>query len=68
MRFLTSEDSDLSSCSDKNRENGLDNTILLKQILIENQGIEVNKGKIKRQVTLEHIFGFCKTFRKIKKN
>ena len=27
-----------------------------------------NKGKIGGQILLEHIFGFCKTFKKITKN
>ena len=27
-----------------------------------------NKGKIKGQLALEHIFGFCKSFKKITKN
>ena len=37
----------------------------LKQILINNHAVEANKGKIKGQLALEHIFGFCKTFKKI---
>ena len=38
----------------------------LKKMLIDNHnnvGQEVNKGKIKGQLPLEHIFGFCKTFK-----
>ena len=31
-------------------------------------GQEDNKGKIKGQLPLEHIFGFCKTFKKVTKN
>ena len=31
-------------------------------------GQEVNKGKIKAQLPLEHIFGFCRTFKKVTKN
>ena len=31
-------------------------------------GQEVNKGKIKGQLALENIFGFCKTFKKVTKN
>ena len=30
--------------------------------------MEVNKGKIKGQLALDHILGFCKTFKKITKN
>ena len=40
-------------------------------MLIDNHDItgwEVNKGKIKGQLPLEHIFGFCKSFKKITKN
>ena len=45
--------------------------ISLKKMLIENHNVigqEVNKGKIKAQLSLEHFFGFCKTFKKITKN
>ena len=34
----------------------------LKHMFINNHEIEANKGKIKGQIALEHIFGFCKTF------
>ena len=40
-------------------------------MLIDNHNIvgqEVNKGKIKAQMPLEHIFGFCKSFKKVTKN
>ena len=68
MRLLTSEDSDLSSCFDKNFEKALDNSNPLKQILLSTHAEEVNKGKIKDQLPLEHTFGFCKTFKKFTKN
>ena len=68
MRMITSKDRDLSSYFDKNGEAVLDNDNSLKQILINNHAQEVNKGKIKGQLALEHIFGFCKTFKKITKN
>ena len=68
MRLLTSKDGDLSSYFDKNGESVLDNDNLLKQILINNHALEVNKGKVKGQLALEHIFRFCKTFKKITKN
>ena len=67
MRLLTSKDGDLSSYFYKNGESVLDNDNPLKQILISNHAVEVNKGKIKGQLALEHIFGFCKTFKKITK-
>ena len=68
MRLITSKDSDLSSCFDKNGEKALDDNNPLKQILINNHADEVNKGKIKGQLPLEHKLGFCKTLKKITKN
>ena len=68
MRLLTSKDSDISSYFDKNGESVLDNDNPLKRILINNHPQEVNKGKIKGHLALEHIFGFCRTFKKITKN
>ena len=68
MRMITSKDDDLSSYFDKNGESVLDNDNPLKKILINNHPQEVNKGKIKGQLALEHIFGFCQTFKKITKN
>ena len=68
MRLLTSKDSDLSSYFDKNGESVIDNDNPLKKVLINNHAEEVKKGKIKGQIALEHIFGFCKTFKKITKN
>ena len=66
MRSLTSKDSDLSSCYDKSGEGALNDIILLKRILINNH-IDANKGKHKGKLELEHIIGFCKTFKKITK-
>ena len=68
MRLLTSKDGDLSSYFDKNGEAVLDDDKPLKQILINNHAVEANKDRIKGHLALEHIFGFCKTFRKITKN
>ena len=34
-------------------------------MLIHNHTMPVNRGKIKGQLPLEHMFGFCKTFKKI---
>ena len=62
MSLLTSKDSDLSSCFDKNGEKAIDDNNPLKKITINNHGEEINKVKIKGQLPLEHIFGFCKTF------
>ena len=74
MSVLTSKDSDLLSQFDNiNEGNGNDdfNSTSLKKMLIDNHNIvgqEVNKGKIKGQLPLEQIFGFCKSFKKITKN
>ena len=64
MCLLTSKDSDLSSCFDKNGEKALDDNNPLKQILINNHATDVNKSKIKEQLPLEHIFGVCRPFEK----
>ena len=40
----------------------------MKQILVSNHAEDVKKGKIKSKIPLEHIFGFCKSFKKITKN
>ena len=68
MRLLTSKNSDLSSCFDKNGQNALDDDNPLKQFLYNNHAIEAKKGKIRGHLPLEQIFGFCKTFKKITKN
>ena len=68
MSLLTSKDGDLSSCFDKNGENTLNDNKVWKTILNNNHAIEVNKSKIERNLPLEHVFGYCKTFKKITKN
>ena len=68
MRLLTSKDGYLSSYFDKNGEAVIDDNNPLKKILINNHAVEANIGKIKGHLALEHIFGFCKTFKKITKN
>ena len=68
LRLLTSKDSDLSSCFDKNAEKPLNNDNLLKQSLINNHAEDVNKGELKGQLPLEHIIGFFKSFTKTTKN
>ena len=68
MRLLTSKVSDLSSYFIKKDESVIDNNNVLKQILIDNHAEQVNKGRIKGKLALEHILGFCKNFRKTTKN
>ena len=68
LRLLTQEDGDLSSYFDKidETEDGITNSTL-KHLLISSHTNDDNKGKIKANLPLEHIFGFCKTFKKITK-
>ena len=74
MRVLFSKDADLLSQFDNIIEGNGDadfNSTSLKKMLIDNHNIvgqEVNKGKIKGQLPLENIFGFCKSFKKVTKN
>ena len=37
-------------------------------MLNDNHTVVANKGKIKGQLPLEHVFGFCKTFKRVTKN
>ena len=66
MRVLTSKDGDLVSFFDKINETqaGIVDSSL-KKMLIYTHTVEADKGKIVGQIPLEHIFGFCKTFKKI---
>ena len=68
MRALTSKDGALLSHFDNidETENGINNSSL-KQMPSNNHK-EANGGKIKGHLPLEHIFGFCKTFKKITKH
>ena len=68
MRALTSKDGDLSSHFDKIDETkkGINNTSL-KQML-NNNHTDVNRGNIHAHLPLEHMFGFCITFKKVTKN
>ena len=68
MRFLRSKDGVLSSYFDKTGEAVINDNNPLKKILINNHAVEANRGKIKGHLALEHIFAFCKTFKKLKKN
>ena len=76
-RVLTSKNGDLLSQFDKiNESAGVDETATtdiirktsLKKLLFDNQETDANKGKIKAQLPLEHIIGFCELFKKITKN
>ena len=68
MRLLTSKDNDLASYFDKNGDAVIEINNPLKKVLINNHAVDANKGKIKGHLSLEHIFGFYKTFKKITKN
>ena len=63
MRFLTQKDGDLSSYSDKidERVGGIYYSTLKHMLIDSHDDI---KGKIRANLPLEHIFGFCKTFKK----
>ena len=76
MRSLTSKDGDLLSQFDNiNEEIGANENATsdnirntpLQKMLIKNHAA-ANRGKIRGQLLLEDIFGFCKTFKKITKN
>ena len=68
MRLLTQKDGDLSSYFDKINETeaGINDTTL-KHMLIISHTNDDNRDKIGGNLPLEHIFGFCKTFKKITK-
>ena len=68
MRLLTQKDGDMSSYFDKIDETkaGITNSTL-KHMLIDSHTNGDNKGKIRTNLPLEHLFGFCKTFKKITK-
>ena len=76
MRLVSSRDGDLLSQFDNineeigNNEAATSDNIRrtsLNKMLISNHE-DANRGKIKGQLPLEHIFGFCKTFKKVTKN
>ena len=68
MRLLTQKDGDLSSYFDKidETEAGIAGSTL-KHMLIDSHTNDDNRGKIRANLPLEHIFGFCRTFKKITK-
>ena len=39
----------------------------ISHLVLSNHDIPANKGKVKRQLPFEHLFGVCKTFKKVKK-
>ena len=63
MRLLTQKDGDLSSYFDKvdETEAGITNSTL-KHLFNDSHTNEDNKGKMRANLPLEHIFGFWKTF------
>ena len=65
MRLLTQKDGDLSSYFDKidETEGGINNSTL-KHMLIDSHTNDDNKVKIRANLPLEHIFGFCKLSKK----
>ena len=71
MRCSTSKECDLLTHFDDNNEGKTAadfNSTFFKHLLFENHTVEANKGEIQGQLLLEHIFGFCKTFKKFTKN
>ena len=77
MRVVSSRDGDLLSQFDNIDEKvGADEhatTVItqdtcLHKMLIANHENDPNRGKIKGQLSSEHMFGFCKTFKKVTKN
>ena len=67
MRVLTSKDGDLLSQFDNINEgivNANFDSNSLKKMFVNNHDL-ANRGKIKCQLALEHIFGFCESFKKI---
>ena len=67
MRIVTHKDGDLSTYFDIIDESeGEINNTSLKQILVDNH-TEANQGLIRGHLSLEHIFGFCRSFKKITK-
>ena len=68
MRLLTSKDRDLSSCFDKTGESALDINFTLKEIHDNNCKEVAIKGKVNSALARQHVFGFCRRFKKITKN
>ena len=67
MRALTINDGDLLSEFDKIDESEAQfENATLKHLPINKHDVAANKDKIRGNPPLEHIFGFCKTFKKTK--
>ena len=68
LRLLTQKYGDLSSFFDKidKTESGINNSTL-KRMLIDSHTNDDNKGKVRANLPLEHMLGFCKTFENITK-
>ena len=66
FEFLTSREGNLYSVFDKTDRIEVDN-ISVKQKLNKNHTNAGNKRKLTWQLPLEHIFGFCRTFKKVSK-
>ena len=62
MRVLTSKDGDLIShfdiINESNTNDDFDSTSL-KKMLIDNHENDAERGNIKAQLPIEHIFGIC---------
>ena len=76
IKVVSSRDGDLLSQFDNiNEEIGVNEAATsdnfrstsLNKMLITNHEADVNRGKIKGQLPLEHKFGFCKTYKKVTK-
>ena len=79
MRAISNKDGDLVSQFDNINENDIPVLNRLADLPVQirdtphpktliNNHTDANKGKIKRYLYLEDIFGFCKTFKKVTKN
>ena len=69
MRALISKDGDLLLQIDNTNEgngNADFNSTSLKKMIFDNQDL-ANKSKIREQLGLEHLFGFCKSLKKVTK-
>ena len=67
MRLITTKNGNSLPYFDKIKENNNDKTSP-KEILINNHDRDANKDSIKGELPLEHILGFCRTFKKVTKN
>ena len=66
MGVLTSKEGDISSHCDKSNESQAETSnTSLKHLLVNNHDIAGKKSEFRGQLPIEHIFGFCQTFRKI---